>query len=400
MATEKMYDLALQFEQDKLWIHLLDDEIFAVRFPDGETGYCSVLGRMGTACGLRLYVGDKGYRSLRLMMAAAEMEMDDPARNLVLGSNESITCTFDSGMNLTGEEREEFRKYARAHKIYISGENAYPCFTKCRTGSVPRKLESEEDEQRICEALSAAVALREMLFQYGKSRLKLVSVDERTQSIPIFVREDGRWTVELAQLPPAVMAYPEPVFTDEAASERLKRKEKRGIWECGMMWLPITVKGEDEVPAHPLALISVDRTERRTWPPVVTYDEDSAELMEGFAQELAASTVLPETICCGDDRSAALLKNLGAGVGIRIERTAGLETLGRVMREIEENISEIGNDETENGQRDEVIRVLMQMEDDELLRLPRSYTGGLVQLAETEELPEELRKRIRRLFQP
>ena len=47
MATEKMYDLAFQYKAAKLWKLLYDDEVFAVKLPDGETGYCSVMGMIG-----------------------------------------------------------------------------------------------------------------------------------------------------------------------------------------------------------------------------------------------------------------------------------------------------------------------------------------------------------------
>ena len=47
MSTEKMFDLAFAYKKSKLWKRLYDSELFAVRLPNGKTGYCSVMGMLG-----------------------------------------------------------------------------------------------------------------------------------------------------------------------------------------------------------------------------------------------------------------------------------------------------------------------------------------------------------------
>ena len=47
MAEDRLYDLAFAFKNTKLWEKLSDLDLFAVRLPGGEIGYCCVMGQMG-----------------------------------------------------------------------------------------------------------------------------------------------------------------------------------------------------------------------------------------------------------------------------------------------------------------------------------------------------------------
>ena len=86
MATEKMYDLAFQYKAAKLWKLLYDDEVFAVKLPDGETGYCSVMGMIGQHLALGLYVGDEGYQSYRILLDVGFADVDSTMIPLLMSS--------------------------------------------------------------------------------------------------------------------------------------------------------------------------------------------------------------------------------------------------------------------------------------------------------------------------
>ena len=65
MASDKLYELAFVYKKTKLWKKLWDNEMFAIKFSDGEIGYVSIMGKGGTYTAIAVYVGDDGFRSFR-----------------------------------------------------------------------------------------------------------------------------------------------------------------------------------------------------------------------------------------------------------------------------------------------------------------------------------------------
>ena len=85
MASDKLNELAQQFKKTKLWKTIGDDDLFAVRLSDGETGYCCVRGETGNPVGLLLFVGDSGFQYLREMFDPGQGDFGaflEPMENL------------------------------------------------------------------------------------------------------------------------------------------------------------------------------------------------------------------------------------------------------------------------------------------------------------------------------
>ena len=401
MATEKMYELAFQFKGARLWQQLFDDEVFAVRLSDGEIGYCSVMGRLGEHLALGLYVGNEGYQSYRLMLDADHDAVDDIEMGFLLTAQSCLQCSFENKDMLSEEELEETRQYAQAHGKQLRGRNAFPQFTKYRPGRFPWRYDSDVDEQRICDALSAAIALKKILRQHSKEELGLISLRANARKIPMLAWENDRWVTKYTELPSSEMVYPEPLFTNEVLAARLKRKKKAGVWECGTMRIPTAIQaegGEEEAPYYPLALIYVELETELVFSPIVTVGEDSAEMMNDFAEQLLDGDSLPRTIYCGDDRCFSLLKDFCGKTGIRIERTDAPELLDEVMQDLLEHMGEDENGEPDFEQMDEMFDTLMLMTDGELKQMPREMANMMYSLAEAGELPEQLATRIKKLF--
>ncbi len=401
MATEKMYELAFQYKGTKLWHQLYDDELFAVRLTDGEIGYCCVMGRLGELNALGLYVGDEGYQSYHLLRRTDHENMTDRMMGELLTSQNCLQCSFDSKAMLSDEELDEVHRYAQAHGKTLRGKNAFPQFTKYRAGRFPWRCDSALDEQRICDALSAAVALKKLLQKHDKAELGLVSLEEDPAKIPMLVLEDSRWIIRFTALPSAEIRYPEPLLTNEVTAARIRRKAKTGVWECGTFWLPDATQEEgheDEAPRYPLALLLVDLGSGLVQPPIVTDGEAPSEMLDKFVQLLLDGKSLPRTIRCGDDRAFSLLKDLCTKTGIRLERTEEPEALDEVIDELLEHLSgpeEAAPSPVEIAAMEDV---LMQMSDDELRRLPQEMVNMLFSLAEYGALPEALSARVKKLF--
>lgn len=402
MATEKMFQLAFQFRGTKLWQLLYDDEVFAVQLSDGEIGYCCVMGRLGDHLALALYVGSEGYTSYRFMLdAGSPEELDGPAISEIMSSQSCLQCSFENKDMLSEEELEEIHQYARTHNKPLRGRNAFPQFTKYRPGKYPWKYDSDLDGQRICDALSAAVALKKMLLKYSKEELGLRSLHEPVQKIPLLAYEGGRWGIKYTRLPAAERQYPEPTFVNQVLAAHIRRKKKTGVWECGTVHLPRAVQEEEtEVPYFPFVLVCVNLETGMILQPVVTNGEDAAETMSGFARRLIEADAPPKTIRCRDDRCFAIVKDLCEKTGIKLVRGDEFELLDDALASMLEHMSGDMDDmdDTDDEETAELFDTLMQMRDDELRQMPRELVTMLYSLADAGELPDLLAMRIKKLF--
>ena len=401
MATDKMYDLAFQYKGTKLWQQLYDDELFAVLLSDGAIGYCCVMGMVGEHNALAVYVGEEGYQSYCAIRNADQDRMTDQMMGELLTSQNCLQCSFESKDMLSGEELEEVRQYASSHQKLLRGKNAFPQFTKYRPGRFPWHYDSALDEQRICDALGAAAALKKMLRSYSKEELGLFSLDEEPAKIPMLAFEGGRWIMKYTSLPDAEIRYPEPKLTNDVTAARIKRKAKAGVWECGTLRLPSAVQEEgqpDEAPYYPLALLFIELGNELVQEPIVTDGEDPAEMLNEFAQQLLDVKTVPRTIRCGDERCFSLLKDLCAKTGIRLEKTDDPEALNDVIGDLLEHLAGEEDAELDPKEVEEMFDVLMQMPDSELRQMPQELVNMLYSLSEAGALPDALDNRIRKLF--
>ena len=400
MATEKMYDLAFQYKAAKLWKLLYDDEVFAVKLPDGETGYCSVMGMIGQHLALGLYVGDEGYQSYRILLDVGFADVDSITMGEVLTSQDCLQCSFENKDMLSDAEVDEVRQYARTHQIPLRGRKAFPQFTKYRPGRYPWHYDSALDEQRISEALSAGIGMKELLQHHSKEEIGLYPLRSGVRKVPLLSREKGCWTVSGIPLPTAEISYQEPAFTDDLMAARFKRKKRAGIWECGTMRLPTPVQDsgrENEAPYIPLALICVERSAGVIQQPVVTHGDDAAETMNGLAELLQNGGSVPQTILCGDDRGFAILKDLCSKCGIRLERTDDLEVLYETMDSVLEDMGEEDGGVPDFEQLQALAEMLMLMPDGELAQMPPEMVDMLCGLGKTGAIPDKLLERLNKL---
>ena len=401
MATEKMYDLAFQYKGTKLWQQLYEDEMFAVQLPDGEIGYCSTMGRMGDHLSLALYVGDSGYQSCRYL-AALSMDYEKAAcleEIDILSVMDCLECQFTTKDMLSNEEAANACQYAAAREKSMRGKNAFPLFTKYSPGRVPWHVYSELDESRLCEALSAAIALKSLLRKNRKEQLGLRSLLEEPDQIPMLVRKGDTWMIRLITLPSSELVYPAPVFANEVLAAHIKRKTKRGIWECRALYLPSPVQEEDNKdapPYYPLMLAFMDVKSEMMIQPIIASQENAETMMNSFAEEVFHADASPKTIHCGDERSYSILKDFCAKTGIRLEMRDELKHLDEALDAMQDDLSE--NGEPILDQLEEYYAFLTQMSDAELLQMPRDLVNMLLSLGEAGELPEALKQRVRKLF--
>lgn len=399
--TEKMYELAFQYKSTKLWEKVSDDELFAVQLEDGEIGYCTVMGMLGDHFALGLYVGESGYQSYRFLLdqphgADNELEMGE-----FLTSQDCLQCSFENKDMLSDDELAEVRAYAKAHDKPLRGRSAFPQFVKYQQGRCPWHFDSPLDEQRICTALSAAVALKKLLRGHQNYELGLEPVHEGVVKIPMLVQQEARWIIRFTALPDAKMRHPSVEWDDEMTSARIRRFKKRGTLQCGVMRLPSPVQDEakpDEAPYFPLVLVCLNPASGILLKPILSKTGDGREIVDGFAKMLLSAKTAPERVALRDEQTAAILSDCceKAGIGAAIQEE--LDELEDAMLQMMRHTGTDEDAEDELAEIERLCETLSQMRDGELKQMPKEMAAMLLELAEEGMIPDELAKRLKKLY--
>jgi len=434
-----MYDLAFQFRNAGLWEILNNTEMFAVRLPGGEIGYCSVMGKLENHFALAVYVGDAGYQSYRLLLDTDADEVDTLKMINMMAEENCLVCSYESGEHLTQEDAVKVRIYAAAHDISLHGENAYPQFKKHVTGRVPWRLRSKEDEERISEGLLAALEMHRMLSECSRDEIGLHSVLQEPAAIPLLSRKGDGWKLQTIPLPPAKMQYPQVEFTDQLLAMRLKKQKTADVWECMACWTIFSMKDDPtglKAPYRPLVLAAMNLETHRIIP-LLRNGEELSEMVHEFAQQLLKSGKVPGIIRCVDDRSFAMLMDLGEKTGISIERTDEMQMIGDGVRQFMELMGEKFEDsDADDGEHEDtdeddaydeyedeypyeddeespdddegtyhpeehiadLVCAIGEMTDDELKQMPRELKDMLRDLVDMGLLRDETARRIRNVL--
>ncbi len=403
MQTEKMYELAFQYRAERLWTKLYDTELFAVRLTDGEIGYCTVMGMLGEHIALGLYVGAREFECLRqLLCGEVIIRGGEPEI-----TQECLQCSFEKKDFLDADELAAARAYARASGRRICGKNAYPKFVKHRAGRLPWHFDSELDGQRICDALSAALAIAKRLETSSKDALGLHPLEQGAGTMPLLWQKNGVWNWDKVAAPePLPQSYPAPVLQNDLTIRRLRRLEKRGTWEYGTMEIRVPVYDDPdsvavEAPCFPMVLAGLDRTDD-TMPPLETvtdYAENAGQLLETFASAICESgRRLPRQICVADARTHAFFQDFCDKTGVQLCLQTPLPDLEETLCDLREHMESSLLEEEDFDELEHFLALLMQMEDEDLSQLPPSVEKMLRELMNTGALPPELEARLRRLL--
>ncbi len=451
MATARMYELAYRFKESGLWKRLKEGEFFAVPLSDGETGYCDL--QTGTAEGGRtafamsMYVGKEGYYSLRLLLDSDPYELDTAQSLAVAISDDYIQLAFEDLRGIEPGKRAEVLHYCRDHNIPIRKNSLFPRFTRFRPGMSGWPVETREDQDRICDALSAALGLQTVLKKVSKKKLGFRNLaDPDVKEIPMVEPKGKGWFVRPVSLPVPEVSFPEPEFSNEVLAARLRRKPRIGTWECGMTWLPpdYDIWKFPKAPWFPAVLVTVIPEEGVAVRTPASGPDGPDELVFRFAEQMLDRQFAPKTICCSDGRTLGLLKDLCEKTGIVLEKNDSMEDLKEIICGLVESLTggekgedsgwiDTGEEEGAGGEDlyaayeeydaeddeyydiyddseecdeeevtaclNDLFASLRRMSNREMKEwIPDDVAIYLQFLAESGEMPEDLAKRIRKVF--
>lgn len=434
LITEEMLDLAFQYKKTKLWKFLGDDELVAVELSDGEIGYLCVMGMLGEHLSLALYVGAEGfqsYREIRKGIYAAGIREFSPFDTLL--TQDCLQCSFEKKDQLSDYALKRVRAYTKEHGISLRGRSAFPCFTKYHPTWAPGPFTTEREQQQICEAFEAAIALSEMLKVSAKTELGIVLLDHETKTLPFLVRERGQWRMKQTEVPAEpVNRYSYPQGINEVTVARLRKIKKRGMLECGIRFIPSVVyedewdeNGEDrdkedtetktmeEFPAFfPTVLLCIDPQSGYSFnvEPTLNYHDEPERLLNAFTTMLLEENYCPRSIHAVDERTMEFLNGLCTRTGIRLslsKHTPAFDDLEEFFMEKmsavtdQDDFDEDEEDEEELSDFAEMTLLLMAIEgmsDQQLRSMPEEAVEELQELYQNGVLPQKLADRLRRIF--
>lgn len=392
LYPDELYELAFAFRSAKPWDRLYEDELFSIPLPNGETGYCSVMGRAGQHFALTVYPGEPGLRSFQHMQevesAFDRFEMPNQLKMQEhMLSQLCIQCSLENKDMLLPEELSSARDYAARRDIKFRGSNSFPQFVTYRPNAYPARVTSEEDIQILCEALRAVLAVNEKLLsgkwtELEKEALGFSDGPAAARPLPMLTQGQDGYTWSIGMLPDAVsQAYPRPVLRDEILLTRLKKSKKRKTtWVCDVVMCPQPVQEEENsTPFFPYMLLAVDKETGTALAPtmVCSYEQEADTLLHNLGEQMMESCV-PRRMIVTNDRTHAFLEALTDSLEITLVQTDGDELLEDLETEFAELSMDGGIDDLDEEDMAELAAgLLMDLDDSVLLQLPQAIWKNL-----------------------
>lgn len=409
LYPEELYELAFAFRSAKPWDRLYEDELFAIPLPNGETGYCSVMGRAKEHFALVVYPGEQGLRSFQRIQEAESaierFELPNPLKMQEhMFSQLCVQCSLEKKDMLLPEELSSVRDYAARHDIKFRGSNSFPQFVAYRPATYPTQVTSEEDIQILCEALRAALAVNEKLLnaqwvELEKETLGFSDGLAATRSLPVLTRGLDGYTWGTGVLPDVIpQPHLRPVLRDDILLARLKKEKKRNTtWVCDVVMCPQPIQEEEDgAPVFPYILLTADKETGIALAPAMVrcYEQEADTLLHNLGEQMLESCV-PRRMIVTDDRTHAFLEVLTTSLGIELVQTDGDELLEDLEAEFTEISADGGIDDLDAEDAAELAAdLLMNFDETALLQLPQPVWENLRAMISKGDVSAEVKDRF------
>ena len=403
LTRDDLFAIAFQYKAAKPWKKLWDTDLFAVRLPDGETGYVSVMGRGGEHCAIGLYVGDAGFLSYRTIMT---MEHDDDAHPFryherLMGQN-CLQLILDDRDELTDKEYDAAKEYASRHGIRFAGANAFPHFVRYETARYPWPISSGTDTASLYAAAEATLALSDMLKTKSAAELGIRRMNDAIHKVPLMEQVDGRYVFTgHATLPDPVVTYPAPTV-NELTARRVRKLPVDGEWQCEVVCVPEALQDEEgQVPYFPYLLMCVRAGGHQMLSTqlVQDYRGDIDEMAEFFLGAFLKEKIRPAALVARDERTRVLLAPIAKAIGAGLTVSDDLPELVDAQQDF---FSAVLNGMDGGGRQDEYDQLLILMDDilestdEELATMPEQLRAAIKGLIENGVLPDDLARAVKK----
>lgn len=409
MASDRLYDLAVQYRKAKLWKKLTERQLFAVGLPDGERAYCSVMGAMGEHLALGVYCGSKGFASLRELGEIKE-EMPESERIFRAFGQDCMQCAFEFKDMIPPEELEEIRDYGKRHHVAFRGSMAYPRLLRYRPYRTPLPL-TDSEEEIMALALEAALAVNKELEQ-SKNNLLLIDGSFRDRKIPILEKEGEKFRWSEIPLPEATQEFVTASLSNEILAGKVKRTKRKGELLCELLLVPSPVADEEDADEGfmPVALLILDGKTGMAFPSdlIKDFPAEKENLLVSLAETMLQEKIVPRSIRVRTDRTYAFLEDFCKQTSIKLNKSP--EDSLPILDEVGEGMIDhvLGDEYPEDDEEYEgghgsamlpfLLAALEMATDKELKGMPRELKDMIRQLFGTGVLPEHMERRMKKIF--
>ncbi|MBQ6527881.1 MAG: hypothetical protein IJI38_05100 [Clostridia bacterium] len=420
-----LMDLGFEFRETQIWKRIDEDELFAVRLPQGitledgtEYVFCSILGRGGEHRALSVNLGKSGLLGLRRLYEST----DERRIEQILVQN-CIQCSIETAEQFSPEDLKAVRAEAQKRNM----RKYYPQFNRYRPHCYPWHITDEQDEAILTAALEVTLALDRYLKGHRKSGIHLQRIDltaerdekpeqlrmeevfsdkrepEKEQQIPVFSVKRGELSLDgTIPLPEAEEPeYPKPSVLNELGVKKISRIRGKGVFECEVFRIPHAIQDdEDEAPYFPAMLMLVDEDGMvRAHEVVEGAEYDPEEMINELIQTMIEQNCRPEEIRVRTDETFSLLRSFCQKTRIRLVKDKHLELLDEAKESLMDYARDDGerdDGDSEGIDVDEFLETLEEMPEELFLEMPDFIFDELLHAAKSGMLPPETAGKISR----
>lgn len=293
--NKALQDAAKAFRDSHIWALYPADALFAIQYPDGQTGYCAAMGGEGAPVTLMVYMGEAGLTSYYRMRT---LPADAPAYRVqeTMMRQDCLVCMIGE----SGPEWRRYTPYQASGPLRDAQEEAHLYYALLGGAFLAGRIEE---------------ALRQMPLEQA---LALTGFDRMAQTIPnltVLPTSAEGFGMGMARLPEdSRITLDAPVLDEEAAAamRAIPTNEAQTLL-CELVISPKTVQGD--TPLHPVGLMLVDPEEGIVGMPVV---DDFASDMDELVAALLSFIMehgKPRDIQVKDDTTYLLLHSVAQQIG-------------------------------------------------------------------------------------
>ncbi len=336
---KEMIAAALRFRAAKLWAVLDDSMIFAVRLPDGETGYCCVMGNAGEHYALALYKGEAGFTTY--LNSVNTKVLVNPFD--IFMTYDCINCDFDnateSGLNT--QQKAFIKEIAKENNLKICRPKGYPNVIRYNRGIMLTDID-QSDAESITSALKAALEVASKvnsmpffdLHTLGFNTPHTYPSAKGGTQIPLLIPQDYetyQWSLTKT---PALKKkiYPHPKYSNIMTLGRLKSAVHKGEYQVRIFHMPATVKCPGGS-YYPLLMILINKANGMLMPVMSQSEEphDYEDMLNQLAFTFLNGGECPQSLEISDARTEAFLADFCKKANIGLVKVESLPDLDQAI---------------------------------------------------------------------
>lgn len=323
---DSLYDKAFAYFNTELYKTLFDSDIFAVRFTDGEIGYCCLMGMLGEHISLAVYPGKSGLYSFYGINSLGDENISEQEYFEISIGQDCIQCSLENLPDMLPLQKKGFKSYSErtGNKLKRRGKKNI-AFSRYRPNHAEWYVTEEKDLSYMEQALEAAIEVAEKLKSSAKPKEELGFTEDASRKIPLLSKTEDGFKWESIELPENVEAAFNAPQLNKEGIETLSKLKKSGSIECKIIRLPFPLQEDkNSAPAFPAMLIAVDSKtgDILTPPSPVSGEKEYTELIDSIAGFCYGEKRLPEKIMVSDELTFNVFTPFCGQIGILLEMQA------------------------------------------------------------------------------